>query len=146
MKATEIIARDHRAAEALFEEYKSASGDARTDVEKKLFKALGAHEAMEDMHFYPALKEAAGDDAAVKEILDEQTKLKMELMGKGAMEVVTGEHEDRIIEMMEDVLAHARKEESTIFPIAEESLGEARLEELGTDMEPHSVVAMSEKE
>ncbi|MGE5540816.1 MAG: hemerythrin domain-containing protein [Bacillota bacterium] len=144
MKATDVIARDHRAAEELFDAYKSAGDEERRDLEKKLFKALTVHEMMEDTHFYPVLKEVGADEPAVQQILDEQTKLKMKVMEKGALEVVTGEHEDRITAMMEDVLAHAKEEEDVIFPLAEQLLGAAKLEELGEKMEPDSAVAKSE--
>src|SRR4051812_48684888 len=114
MKATDVIARDHRAIETLFEEYTGAGDTDTKDVLKKLFEALTRHEAMEDMHFYPALKEVAGDDSAVKHILEEQTKLKMEVMGKGAAEVLKGDDAERITAMMQDVLAHAKEEENII--------------------------------
>jgi hemerythrin superfamily protein len=143
MKATDVIARDHRAAEQMLEDYRGASGDDRKDIARKLFEALTRHEAMEDMYFYPALKEAAGEDPAVKQILDEQTKLKMEVLGKGAAELFTGDDEERIEAMMEDVLAHAKEEESIIFPKAEEFLGEEKLTELGEKMEEHSAVEKS---
>lgn len=143
MKATDVIARDHRAVEDLFDAYKSAVEAERRDIEKKLFKALAVHEMMEDTHFYPVLKEVASDEPAVQQILDEQTKLTVKVMEKGALEVVTGEHEDRITAMMEDVLAHAKEEEDVIFPLAEQLIGAAKLEELGEKMEPESAVAKS---
>ncbi len=140
MKATEVIARDHRAAEALFDEYKSAAEDGREDIAKKLFEALTVHEAMEDMHFYPALKEVAADDPAIKQLLDEQIKLKEEVLGKGAAELFKSDDPERITAMMEDVLAHAKEEETIIFPRAEELLGDSKLAEIGEKMEPQSAV------
>ncbi|MDB5237217.1 MAG: hemerythrin [Parcubacteria group bacterium] len=142
MKATDVIIRDHRAAEALFEEFKGAAdADEREAVTKKLFKALTTHELMEDTHFYPALNDMAGDDEAVKEIKHQQTELKLEVMGVMAMDTLTGERDERITKMMEKVLAHAKEEESEILPKAEELLGEEKLEELGSKMEPDSAVA-----
>lgn len=145
MKATDVIKRDHQAAEALFERFKSAEGDEKRTLEHELFAALNVHEIMEDMHFYPALKDAAEDSAALDEVTDEQTKLKLEAMGTHALETVTGTHEERIERVMEKVLEHAKKEETEIFPLAETLLGEAKLEELGEKMEPMSAVAAQAK-
>jgi hemerythrin superfamily protein len=141
MKATDIILRDHRAAEDLFETFKGATPDAQEVIAKDLFDALATHEKMEDKHFYPALEEAAGDDPAIDDITGEQTRLEMEVMAIRAMSYVAGESEDRIAQMMDKVLAHAREEESVILPMAEELLSAERLEELGATMEPDSAVA-----
>jgi len=145
MKATDIIARDHRAAEALFEKYKAAAEDDKMTIEHELFAALSAHEVMEDTHFYPALDEKVQDNAALKDVEHEQTTLKFGAMGAHVKEVFTGPNEERIEDVMERVLAHAKKEEAEIFPLAEELLGADELEELGQKMEPMSAVALQEK-
>ncbi len=145
MKATDVIARDHRAAEALFERFLAAEGDDKKAIEHELFAALNTHELMEDMHFYPALKDKVGDDEKLKQVLHEQTTLKLGAMGTHVKEIVTGPKEERIEDVMEKVLAHAKKEEAEIFPIAEGVLGAELLEELGAKMEPMSAVAAQEK-
>jgi hemerythrin superfamily protein len=145
MKATDIIARDHRAAEALFEKFKAAPEEEKKGIEHELFAALNAHELMEDTHFYPALDEKVQDNEALKNVEHEQTTLKFGAMGAHLKEVITGPNEERIEDVMEKVLAHAKKEESEIFPIAEEVLGPDLLEELGQKMEPMSAVAVQEK-
>jgi hemerythrin superfamily protein len=146
MKATDVIARDHRAAEALFEEFLNAPKEDKSGIEHKLFAALNAHEIMEDMHFFPALKDKlGGDHEALKEVMHEQTTLKLGAMGTHVKEIVTGPHDERIEDVMEKVLAHAKKEEAEIFPLAEEVLSAAELEELGEKMEPMSAVSVQEK-
>jgi hemerythrin superfamily protein len=144
MKATEVIERDHRAAEALFTQFNDAGPDEKGDLARKIFKALDTHELMEDNHFYPALKDAAGeDDATLDNIEQEQAELKVEVMGVQAMDFITREHDEHIAKVMEKVLAHAKKEESVIFPKAKELLDEDMLEQLGEEMEPDSAVANS---
>jgi hemerythrin superfamily protein len=143
MKATDVIARDHRAAEALFEKFKTAAEEDKKSVEHELFAALSAHEIMEDTHFYPALTDAVGDDETLKQLKDEQTTLKLGAMGTHLKETVVGPNEESVESVMEKVLAHAKKEEERIFPMAEEVLGEDELEELGAKMEPMSAVANS---
>lgn len=143
MKATDIIARDHRAAEALFEKFKAAPEEDKKSVEHELFAALNAHELMEDTHFYPALRKKVGDDDTLKEVEREQTALKLRAMGTHLKETVLGPDDETIENVMEKVLAHAKKEEERIFPIAEEALGDEALRELGEKMEPMSAVALA---
>jgi hemerythrin superfamily protein len=145
MKATDVILRDHRAAEELFAKFKAASGDERDAVAKDIFKALTAHELMEDTHFYPALKERLGDDATLQELEQEQTSLKMDVTGDHAIDMLPGDHTERITEMMEKVLAHAKKEEVELLPKAESALGAEELERIGVEMEPDSAVAKSKE-
>jgi hemerythrin superfamily protein len=142
MKATDVIARDHRAAEALFEKFKAAAEEDKKDIEHQLFAALTAHELMEDMHFYPALSEKAEDDDMLDEIKHEQTTLKFGAMGTHIKETVVGPNEESVEKVMEKVLAHAQKEEELIFPLAEQLLTEEELEEIGDRMEPLSAVAL----
>jgi hemerythrin superfamily protein len=145
MKATDVIARDHRAAVALFEKFMQAPEEDKKSIEHELFAALNAHELMEDTHFYPALKDKVGSNDILDEIEHEQTTLKLGAMGTHVKETVLGPNEDSVEKVMEKVLAHAKKEEDTIFPLAEEVLGAEMLEELGKKMEPMSAVALSEK-
>lgn len=141
MKATEVIKRDHEGAKELFERFKAASDEDKRTAEKDLFKALNTHELMEDTHFYPVLKERAGDNEMLKELEHEQDTLKLEVMAAQGMELVTGAHDERMEKVMEKVLEHAMKEETHIFPLAEEVLGPELLEELGEKMEPESATA-----
>ena len=143
MKATDVIARDHRAAEALYEKFKAAAEEDKKDIEHKLFAALTAHELMEDMHFYPALSDKLEDDEILDELKHEQTTLKFGAMGTHVKETVAGPNEERVEDVMEKVLAHAQKEEELVFPMAEELLTEEELEEIGDRMEPMSAVAIT---
>lgn len=144
MKAIDVIARDHRAAEALFEKFKAATEEDKKDIEHKLFAALSAHELMEDMHFYTALSDKLDDHELLDELKHEQTTLKLGAMGTHLKETVVGPNEESVEKVMEKVLTHAKKEEDLIFPLAEQTLTEEELEEIGDRMEPMSAVAMSD--
>jgi hemerythrin superfamily protein len=139
MKATDVIRRDHKTAEALFAKFKSASESEREAMESKIFDALTTHETMEDRHFYPALRGKNIDIAGIFSDLEgEQLKLAGSVLAARAL---PGDKSSRIIEMMDTVLAHAKKEESELLPKAEEALSATELEELGAKMEPDSAVA-----
>src|SRR3546814_12394421 len=55
--ATHILAADHRAVEALFEEFEKASGsDRKAKIAEKICTELKIHAQIEEEVFYPALK------------------------------------------------------------------------------------------
>ena len=141
MKATDVITRDHRAAEALFEELKSAEDEESEAVVEKLLAALDAHEKMEDEHFYPALESILDEDSAYAELKREQALLEAEV---AAVRVLPVGRAAALKLAMPKVLEHATKEEEEILPKAETLLGDGRLEELGARMEPMSAVALQE--
>lgn len=146
MKATDVIARDHRAAEALFEQFEAAAEEDKKGIEHKLFAALAAHELMEDMHFYPALSDKIEDNDSIDQLKHEQTTLKLGAMGTHLKETIVGPNEESVEKVMEKVLAHAKKEEELVFPLAKEFLSDEELEELGDRMEPMSAVALTDKD
>lgn len=138
MKATDVIKRDHRAAEELFAKYKAASSEERKNMEEEIFKALDNHENMEDTYFYPALMEAAPDMPGLQNLEEEQAELKANLE---RIKNMSEDKEDEILKMMDTVLTHAKEEESEVLDPAETVLSEEQLEDLGTKMEPLSAVA-----
>lgn len=141
MKATDVIRRDHEAIKDLFEEFRDATAERREEMVPILFDALDMHEKMEDDHFYPLLKGMAEDEDSLTELEHEQFKLKAEVIAARAL---PGDKEKRIDSMMANVLAHAEKEELHILPQAEKIFSSEKLEEIGGEMEPDSVVANSE--
>ncbi len=141
MNAIDIIKRDHEAAKDLFARYRAAGEEERTDMEEEIFDALTAHEIMEDKHFYPMLRKANIDEAGLfSDIEGEQVKLAAEVT---AARTIPGDKQERILSIMDTVLAHAAKEEAEILPKAEAVLTETELDGLGLEMEPDSAVAKS---
>lgn len=143
MKATDIIRRDHRAAEELFEQFTNAEDEEAEALEEKLLSALDTHEKMEDEHFYPALEDILDEDAAYAELKREQAMLEAEVAAARVLPVGRGA---ALRLAMPKVLEHAKKEEEEILPKAETLLGDEYLEELGAAMEPMSAVAAEERE
>lgn len=137
MKATDVIKRDHEAIEALFKEFAAASSDERVDMEPKLFNMLTAHELMEDRHLYSALSDRLEDDSLLKELESEQKKLETEA---SAIRLMVGVRDEKLLDAMPKILAHAKKEQDELFPLAEKVLTEQELEDIGIAMAPHSAV------
>jgi len=144
MKATDVIRRDHKAAKELFAKFKQVPSEKRDEVAEKIFSALDTHEKMEDKYFYSELEEEMEDDGMFAELEKEQKELAEEV--EAAKKLSGADRDMRLKEIMARVLAHAEKEEEEILTKAEETLDAEKLEEMGKKMEPHSAVAMEEKE
>ncbi|MCK9352189.1 MAG: hemerythrin domain-containing protein [Candidatus Paceibacterota bacterium] len=137
MNATRIIKRDHEAARELFNKFKTIGEDKRADVEIKILDALSYHEQMEDIYFYPALKEKLGGSDELMETEIAQKNLASKIL---AARVFLGDKKERITEIMESLLEHAEKEEKEILSRAEKLFTAIELENLGKLMEPESAV------
>lgn len=138
MKATDIIRRDHRAIEELFDELNASDPSDNREMEDKLFAALAAHEKMEDEYFYPALEDSLDDDEDFEKLEDEQKLLEAET---AAAKVLPIGRTTALKVAMPKILEHAKQEEATILMRADDILGDERNEEIGLQMEPESAVA-----
>jgi len=142
MKATEVIKRDHRAAEDLFSKFKKAEESERDQMAEDIFRALETHEAMEDRYFYPALEDKMEDNAVLDQLEDEQKQLERDVK---RIKKLTRSRNEQLEVAMDKILAHAKKEEKEIFTKAEKVLTDQELEDLGDKMEPMSAVGSSEE-
>ena len=63
--AIALLKADHREAEGVFEQFEKArSPEKKGELAMKVCKALRVHMTIEEEIFYPAFKEATGDDDA----------------------------------------------------------------------------------
>lgn len=65
--AIEMLKRDHRKVEELFEQYEKASSRRKKDIVEEVCSALTIHTMLEEMIFYPACRQAADDDEPLDE-------------------------------------------------------------------------------
>ena len=135
-QAIEMLKRDHRRVQNLFEEYETAGGDDKISIGHKIMNELDVHAAVEEDIFYPAFKEKAGKQGEdmVAEALEEHQAVKTALKELKAMEPDDDSFESTFHNMIHDVMHHVTEEESEMLPLAEEVLSDA-LEELGTEMQ-----------
>jgi len=109
--ATALLEHDHRAVEALFEQYEGA----RTAAQKEKLVAeicleLTVHAALEEELFYPAVRKAAKADDDVDEAEVEHDTLKVllaELKGASAKE----DHYDAKVTVLKEYTEHHVEEE-----------------------------------
>src|ERR1700742_3210761 len=67
--AIELLKADHQEVAAMFKEFESADDDEKEDLAEKICKALSVHAQIEEEIFYPAARDALGEDG--EDLLDE---------------------------------------------------------------------------
>lgn len=134
--ALQLLKADHRAVEELFAEFEKLGPKAykgRQGIVKKVTRELSVHASIEEMLFYPAVREVlakAGDDL-VLEALEEHHVVKTSL---AELEKMAPDHERYVAKMtvlMEMVRHHVKEEENELFPKVRAAMTRAELDDLG---------------
>ena len=135
MKANELIEKQHRLVEDLFEQFENARGAvAKGRVFERIAKNLVAHDAMEREIFYPACEAALADQDILGESLVEHGVVEFCIFRADKNQ---GKDEfDKYVTVLKEVVEHhVKEEERELLPKAKRALGKDRLEELGEAME-----------
>jgi len=117
--AIALLEADHQRVEALYRDFKSASGDpaAKLHLAQIICSELTLHSMVEEEIFYPAVAQALGDQQLVDTALAEHQKVK-ELIAR----VLEAENpEGAMAAVMKHVLEHVEEERRDIFAKAKAS-------------------------
>jgi hemerythrin superfamily protein len=130
MRATELLARDHRAVRDLFLRFERTpldDGSSREDLFDTIVQELDVHAQAEEQVFYPAVREASRriDDAAAGHEHLRAVIREVKTYEPGSSEFTAGV---RLVKRV--VFAHVMEEEAGIFLDAER-MGTQALERLG---------------
>ncbi|HEY9564701.1 MAG TPA: hemerythrin domain-containing protein [Nocardioides sp.] len=126
----DLIMRDHREMERMFEQLKS-DPDSRPALVPVLTTLLTAHSRAEESEVYPAAREEAGGAEDVEHSQEEHLladKLALEL---GELDPGTSEFDSKLAELIDAVSHHVEEEEETVLPTMREGLSADRRAELG---------------
>jgi hemerythrin-like domain-containing protein len=132
---TEILSRQHREVESLFEQFDAAaSDDQRGALARAIVENLSEHAALEEMTVYPEIEHDVGDDAA-DALRDEHQQLKevlavIDSLAPGDPEFIGHMHEARHL-----VQQHVDEEENAVFPRFRQSVSQEKLDSLGDKVE-----------
>ncbi len=134
MDATELLSKQHREMEQLFDRYDTTS----TDEEKlKLFARvadeLAVHITTEEQIFYPAVKARRTEDILL-ESLEEHLSLKRLLADLITLDPSEQTFEPKFKVLKEQAEHHHEEEEEHLFPKVKRILDAAQLEALGTEI------------
>jgi len=142
--AIALLKQDHRAVEALFEEFEDADESEQSDLATRICQMLTVHAQIEEEILYPAAKEAFGeeDDEMVYEAEIEHGSAK-ELIAK----IEAGTPEDPEFKPLVKVLSeyikhHVKEEEKEMFPSLKDT--ELDLKELGNQLAQRKMQLMEE--
>ena len=137
MTATDILKQDHREAMGLFERLESiqegsGAGGSKDKLFNQLEEALKLHTKLEGQVFYPALEKFDETRDLVKEVYQEHREVDQLL---AEMSPAGGDFEGKLSKLCRNVEDHVDEEEGEMFPKAEQLLGQARLQEMGRQMD-----------
>ena len=137
MNAITLLKQDHKTVEKLFKQFEKAKQPAQQrKIAGQVIKELSVHAAIEEMIFYPAVRERVPKaEETVLESLEEHHVVKWVL---SELEDMKPDHERfkaKMTVMMESVRHHVEEEESELFPDVRKALGRKELGELGEALE-----------
>ena len=142
MNAIELLKHDHREVEEYFEEYEDLEDDAeKAELSAKICQALKVHAQIEEELFYPAAREATGDEDRLDEALVEHAGAKRLIEEIESMEVGDDLYDAKIRVLGEQIKHHVKEEEEELFPEAERS--DMDLKAVGEDLEVRKMELMA---
>jgi len=140
MDAIELLKKDHDEVRGLFAQFRQAQEaddmDRMKELQQQIFSELETHTRIEEDVFYPAVRDLDDDDLTetVAEGVQEHHVVKV-LMRE--IESVSGEETftAKMAVLMENVEHHADEEEQELFPDLRDQVDQARLDDLGRELE-----------
>jgi hemerythrin superfamily protein len=149
MDAISLLTEDHAEVKKMFKEFEKLKEEDADDEEKgelvaRICEALTVHAQVEEEIFYPAVREAIGEEEM--DLMDEA-----DVEHAGARDLIAqleesepgDDHYDaRVTVLGEHVNHHVKEEEGEMFPLAKKAKME--LEELGEEIMQRKEQLMSE--
>jgi len=116
--AVSLLKQDHDDVSALLKEYERAQGASKKSIAQRICKALSVHAQIEEEIFYPAARQALGEDG--KDLLNEADVEHATIKGlvsRIERSSLSDEHYDAYVTVLgEYVKHHVKEEESQLFP------------------------------
>ncbi|MDO8345061.1 MAG: hemerythrin domain-containing protein [Cellvibrio sp.] len=121
-EATALLKADHKAVDALFEQYESArSATKKKALVAQICTELTVHAQIEEEIFYPQVKEALKDKELIPEATVEHATLKELIAQLEAAEPDDEMYDAKVKVLSEYVKHHVKEEQNEIFPKAKAS-------------------------
>jgi hemerythrin-like domain-containing protein len=133
--AIQLLTDDHRRVKSMLAELAKAEGKAREETFGRLADAMGVHELIEELIFYPALR----DHPRAKDLVLE-SYVEHDVVDRLMGELQKTKPDDELWAakcqvMSENIEHHIEEEESELFKKARQVFDEDELERLGRDMQ-----------
>lgn len=138
MKATQLLANQHRELDAMFGKLLKADDPRiRRAFTSEISSMLEIHMTIEESFFYPAYRQASGTRRGAEMVLEafeEHHVMDLILAELPRADPSSERFEARIRVLRRILERHAQKEEQEFFPDAERKLGVENLYEIGARM------------
>jgi hemerythrin superfamily protein len=143
MDAIALLKQDHKTVEKLFKGFEKASQPAQQrKLAGQVVKELSGHAAIEEMVFYPAVRDRVPKvEDTVLESLEEHHIVKWVLSELEDMKPNHERFKAKMAVLMETVRHHVKEEESELFPEVRAVVKRKELAELGEALEKAKKVA-----
>jgi hemerythrin superfamily protein len=140
-----LLKNDHKTVEKLFKQFEKL-GDGALKTKRKvvdeIIAELSTHAAIEEQHFYPAVRKAAEDiEDVVLEGLEEHHIVKWTLSELEGMAPDEERFDAKVSVLIESVRHHVEEEERDMFPKVREAIGRKELQAIGETMEKAKAIS-----
>jgi hemerythrin superfamily protein len=134
MSAIDLLESQHREVAKLFKQIeKTSSGEEKIRLFEEIADKLAIHAAIEEHHFYPAVKAKRTEDILL-EAVEEHLVIKRTLADLLQLEVGDEHFDAKITVLKEEVEHHVGEEEKDLFPKVKKILSKQELDALEQEM------------
>lgn len=135
--ALELLGSDHRMVEDLFTRYeKSTDVQERTEIVHEVIHELAVHGEVEELVFYPRLRQAVPDgNELAEEAVHEHVEMKETLNALDGMTADEDGFDKRMGELIAEVRHHVQEEENDIFSKIRDAVSDDELRTMGERMQ-----------
>jgi hemerythrin superfamily protein len=136
--AIQLLTRQHERIRELFDSLESRASrpsKAKLDDVRELVSTLVKHAEIEELVFYPAVREELDLSDEVDESLEEHHAAELLLAELEKLPAEAERYDAKVTVLRENVLHHIEEEETELFPQVVEKLDEERRRQLGKLME-----------
>lgn len=107
---------------------------AKLDDVRELISTLVKHAEIEELVFYPAVRQALGDEDLIDESLEEHHAAELLMWELERLPAGAPRYDAKVTVLKENVLHHVEEEETELFPKVRAVLDDRRRHELGAAM------------
>ncbi|GAC1336353.1 MAG: hemerythrin domain-containing protein [Myxococcales bacterium] len=134
MNAIELLKKQHREVEDLFEKFDGAKGPQQQAIAETIADKLAVHAAIEEQHFYPATKTARTEDL-LREAVEEHLSAKRVIADILDCDPADPQFVAKVKVLKEQIEHHVKEEEGELFPKVQKLFSKDELEDLAVVMQ-----------
>ena len=133
MNAIDLLKSQHREVSKLFSKIEKAETSEKTELFEEIADKLAVHAAIEEHHFYPAVKAKRTEDILL-EALEEHLWIKRIIADLMELDGEDETFDAKVKVLKEQVEHHVEEEETDLFPKVKRLFDKEQLEAIGQEM------------